>query len=360
MQRHSISANATEDPTFSASRRSTWEIVRRVAVYLRPYPWLALATMGCAILSTLCSFVFPYLTQRIIDQVIVARRDDLLTPLILLLLAAFFLRDLFNSLRIRVNNTFEQNVMFDMRRDVFHRLQRLPINYFDQRASGDLMTRVIEDVNSVERVLIDGTEQGVVALLSIFGVLGCLLYRDVTLALVALIPLPLLAGGAIWYTMTAHRRYRAQRQAASAMNALLMDDLQGVRQIKAYGNAAHEDKRFTQRAEELRQGTLGVMRVWAYYNPAMTFLAALGTGLVLWVGGSQVLQGSMSLGALVAFLFYLAMFYEPIGRLHSLNQMLQAGRAAGERVFDIMDNHRSRKSTPDGNFCRTTARRRHL
>ena len=337
MQRHSISANATEDPTFSASRRSTWEIVRRVAVYLRPYPWLALATMGCAILSTLCSFVFPYLTQRIIDQVIVARRDDLLTPLILLLLAAFFLRDLFNSLRIRVNNTFEQNVMFDMRRDVFHRLQRLPINYFDQRASGDLMTRVIEDVNSVERVLIDGTEQGVVALLSIFGVLGCLLYRDVTLALVALIPLPLLAGGAIWYTMTAHRRYRAQRQAASAMNALLMDDLQGVRQIKAYGNAAHEDKRFTQRAEELRQGTLGIMRVWAYYNPAMTFLAALGTGLVLWVGGSQVLQGSMSLGALVAFLFYLAMFYEPIGRLHSLNQMLQAGRAAGERVFDIMD-----------------------
>src|SRR4030095_13720098 len=152
----------------------------------------------------------------------------------------------------------EQNVMFDMRRDVFHRLQRLPVNYFDQRASGDLMTRVIEDVNAVERVLIDGTEQGVVAVLSVFGVLGFLLYCDATLALVAIIPLPFLAGGAILYTMTAHRRYRVQRQAASAMNALLMDDLQGVRQIKAYGNAVHEDQRFTQRAEELRQGTLGI------------------------------------------------------------------------------------------------------
>src|SRR6185503_8212234 len=116
--------------------------------------------------------------------------------------------------RIRINNTFEQNVIFDMRREVFHRLQRLPVNYFDQRASGDLMTRVIEDVNSVERVLIDGTEQGVVALLSVFGILGCLLYRDAMLASVALVPLPFLAGGALWYTVTAHRRYRAQRQAA--------------------------------------------------------------------------------------------------------------------------------------------------
>ena len=76
------------------------------------------------------------------------------------LLGAFLLRDLFNSLRIRINNTFEQNVIYDMRRDVYARLQRLPVDYFDQRASGDLMTRVIEDVNSVERVLIDGTEQG--------------------------------------------------------------------------------------------------------------------------------------------------------------------------------------------------------
>ena len=75
-------------------------------------------------------------------------------------IGAFLLRDLFNSLRIRINNTFEQNVIYDMRRDVYARLQRLPVNYFDQRASGDLMTRVIEDVNSVERVLIDGTEQG--------------------------------------------------------------------------------------------------------------------------------------------------------------------------------------------------------
>jgi ATP-binding cassette, subfamily B, bacterial len=328
---------AGPDPTLTAGSRSTWEIVRRVAVYLKPYRWLAAGTMACAILSTLCSFAFPSFTRLIIDRVIVGQRLDLLTPMMLGLLGALLLRDVFNGLRIRINNTFEQNVIFDMRREVFSRLQRLPVNYFDHRASGDLMTRVIEDVNSVERVLIDGTEQGTVALLSVFGVMGVLFYLNPLLAMVALIPLPVLGAGALWYTLTAHRRYRAQRQASSAMNALLMDNLQGVRQIKAYGQQAHEDDRFTLRADDLRQGTLGVMRVWATYSPAMSFAAALGSGLVLWIGGRLVIQGGMTLGDLVGFLFFLALFYEPIGRLHGLNQMLQAARASGERVFDILD-----------------------
>jgi ABC-type multidrug transport system fused ATPase/permease subunit len=204
------------------------------------------------------------------------------------------------------------------------------------------MTRVIEDVNAVERVLIDGTEQGTVAVLSIIGVLVILFYTNATLAWVALIPLPLLAAGALWYTMTAHRRYRAQRLAASAMNALLMDNLQGVRQIKAFGRQDHEDQRFAGRAEGLRQSTLGVMRVWALYSPAMNLAAALGMALVVWIGGRLVLAGSLTLGELVGFTFYLALFYEPVGRLHGLNQMLQAARAAGERVFDILDTPEER------------------
>jgi ABC-type multidrug transport system fused ATPase/permease subunit len=298
---------------------------------------MAVGTMFCALLSTACGFAFPKLTQLLIDEVIVHKRAGLLTPMILTLFGVFLLRDLFNSLRIRLNNNFEQNVIFDMRRDVYARLQRLPVNYFDQRASGDLMTRVIEDVNSVERVLIDGAEQGTVALLSVTGVLVILFCTNARLAWVALIPLPLLAAGALWYTLTAHRRYRAQRLASSAMNALLMDNLQGVRQIKAYGQQAHEDARFAQRADGLRQSTLGVMRVWAAYSPAMSFAAALGSGLVLWYGGRLVLAGAITLGELVGFLFFLALFYEPVGRLHGLNQMLQAARAAGERVFDILD-----------------------
>ncbi len=328
---------ANNDPTLNAKSRTSWEVITRVAVYLKPYPLMAIGTIGCAILSLGFSFVFPQATRFIIDDVIGHHRPEALTPAILALIGAFFARDFFNSLRIRINNTFEQNVIFDMRRDVYGRLQRLPVNYFDQRASGDLMTRVIEDVNAVERLLIDGTEQGVVAILSVIGVLVMLFSMNSTLTFVALIPLPLLAAGALWYTLTAHQRYRAQRQASSAMNALLMDNLQGVRAIKAFSRESHEDTRFAQRADELRKGTLIVMRAWALYSPAMAFCTALGSGLVLWVGGHQVIAGKMSLGDLIAFLFFLALFYEPVGRLHGLNQMLQSARAAGERVFDILD-----------------------
>ncbi len=323
--------------TFETRPRTTWEVVARVWVYLKPYRLLAAATMGCAILSLAASFAFPWLTQYVIDDVIRSHHPELLTRAMLGLIGAFLVRDLFNSLRIWINNTFEQNVIFDMRREVYARLQRLPVGYFDQRASGDLMTRVIEDVNAVERVLIDGTEQGTVAVLSIIGVLIIMFSRNPVLAWVALIPLPLLAVGTLCYTLTAHRRYRLQREASSAMNALLMDNLQGVRQIKAFSREGHEDSRFSERADDLRKGSLAVMRVWAWYSPAMAFAGALGMAMVLWVGGTHVLDERMSLGNLVGFLFFLAFFYEPVARLHGLNQMLQAARAAGERVFDILD-----------------------
>lgn len=251
-------------------------------------------------------------------------RHELLTPAALGLMVAFLMREVFDGLHIRVNNRLEQGVIYDMRREVYSRLQRLPVAWFDPRASGDLMTRVIEDVNNVERLLIDGTEQGTVALLSIVGALWFMFASSPTLALASLVPLPFLIVGAIWYTTTAHKRYRRQREASSAMNALLMDNLQGIRQIKAFGRQDHEDRRFRERADELREGTLVVMRAWAWYSPAMQFVGAFGIGLILWVGGAQVIAGKMAIGELVAFMLYAGMFfYEPIGRLHGLNQMFK-------------------------------------
>jgi ATP-binding cassette subfamily B protein len=345
-----------DDPTFVARSRSTREILRRVGHYLRPYKGMAAGTIGCALLSLAFSLAYPKLTQFVIDEVIGHKRTELLTPMMLALIGAFLLRDAFNGLRIWINNTFEQNVIYDMRRDVYARLQRLPVGYFDQRASGDLMTRVLEDVNAMERVLIDGTEQGSVALLGVVSVAVIMFITNPVLTAVALIPLPILSGGALWYTLTAHRRYRRQRLASSAMNALLMDNLQGMRQIKAFGRETHEDNRFAERADDLRKSTLGVMRVWATYSPVMSFAGALGLALVLWVGGRQVLADRMTVGQLVGFMFYLGLFYEPISRLHGLNQMLQAARASGERVFDILDSPIERATASPRHAFETTVR----
>ena len=191
-------------------------------------------------------------------------------------------------------------------------------------------------------MLIDGLEQGVVAILSVIGVAAFLFHMNATLALVAMSPIPVLAAGAMWYTLTAHRRYRKQRESSSAMNALLMDNLQGVRQIKAFSRQRHEDERFAERAGDMRNAQLGIMRVWAIYGPTMGFAGAAGFALVLWVGGSLALAGKMTTGELIGFLFFLHMFYAPIGQLHGLNQMIQSARAAGERVFDILDTAEER------------------
>ena len=278
---------SSHDPTYTGRKRGTWEIIRRVAVYLGPYKLLAAATIGSAVLSLLFTFVFPRMTAFVIDDVLKGDRIDWLLPSIGFIIAAFFLSEAFNSLRIRVNNILEQHVIFDMRRQVYGKLQTLPTNYFDQRASGDLMTRVIEDVNNVERILIDGTEQGTLVVLQLLGVFTILAWMNPVIAAVALIPFPFLIAGAWWYSSTAHKRYRDQRRASSAMNALLMDNLQGNREIKAYGREQHEDNRFRDRAEDLRQGTLKIMHAWATYSPSMDFLMAIGNALVLYTAGQQ-------------------------------------------------------------------------
>ena len=309
----------------------------RVFGYVRRYPWFAVGTVACAMVSTAANLAFPKLTQMVIDEVIGTKRGGLLALFTGLVLGSFFLRDLFNVLRIQLNNRFEQRVIFDLRRDLYDKLQRLSVKYYDQRATGDLMTRVIDDVNAVERVLIDGIEQGTVSVLSIVGVGYMMFGFDPRLAALALVPLPLLAGGALLYTITAHKRYRLVRQATSALNALLHDNLQGIRQIKGFGREPHELGRFAHKADNLRTTTLKVMGAWSVYSPAMTFCGALGYVIVLWFGGRAVIADRLTLGQFVAFLWYLGMFYEPVRSLHGLNQMFQAGRAAGERVFDILD-----------------------
>src|SRR2546429_4920674 len=230
--------------------------VWRVFAYLKRYPWMAAGTLSCAIMSTLMVIVFPAATKWIIDDVVRANRPDKLLPLLMLAAIAFFLQHGFNTLRIILNNTFEQRVIFDLRSDLYSHIQLLPLRWFDNRATGDLVTRVIEDVNSVERMLIDGIEQGVTAILQVLIVLSVMFYVNAKLALLALIPFPLLIAGALTYTLTAHRRYRLQRRAASAMNALLHDNLSGIRQIKSFAREKEEHARFNRVSDQLRYATL--------------------------------------------------------------------------------------------------------
>src|SRR5258707_4104680 len=166
--------------------------VWRVFSYLKRYPWMAAGTLTCAILSTLMVIVFPAAAKWIIDDVVRANRPDKLLPLIMLAAGAFLVQHGFNALRIVLNNTFEQRVIFDLRSDLYSHIQLLPLRWFDNRATGDLMTRLLEDVTAGERMLIDGSEQGVTAILQMVIVFGMMCYASFKLTVFALSPVPFL------------------------------------------------------------------------------------------------------------------------------------------------------------------------
>jgi len=316
----------------------------RVFPYVRRYPLLAFATLGCAILSTLMVVIFPAVTQRIVDDVIRGNRPELLLPLLAAGFGGFFFQELLDSLRIIFNNHFEQKVICDLRSELYGHIQKLPLPWFDNRATGDIMTRLIEDVTSVERVLIDGIEQGTVAVLQILIVGGLMLVWSPSLTVAALVPLPFLVAGAVIYTMTARSRYKLQRKSVSVLNSLLHDNIAGIRQIKTYTSEEREQERFDKASDTVRKATLVVMRAWAVYQPSMGFFTSCGMLLIAGYGGREVLAGRMDVGVLVAFFVMARFLYEPVGRLHMLNQIFQSGRAAGDRVFEIMD---ARAEEPD-------------
>jgi len=310
----------------------------RILAYLQRYPGLALAQLACALLGTATVVVFPKILQVIIDDVIPNQRVNLLGPLIAAAVGSFFLQELLDSLRIRLNNTFEQKVIFDLRSDVYRHLQILPLGWFDNHPTGDIMTCVSEDVQSMERVLIDGVEQGVVAILQILVVGGMLFVTHGQLAAAALFPVPFLVAGAIAYTRGAKGRHGKVRRATGEMNSLLHDNIAGIRQIKSYALEESEHGHFNEASGDVRDATLGVMRAWSIYKPGMAFLNSLGRVIVIGFGAWLTFRGELKIGDLTAFLYLVTLyFYEPITRLHQLNQLVLSGLAAGERVFGILD-----------------------
>ena len=312
--------------------------ILRVFSYLKRYPKLATLQLLCAVGMTAALFVFPTITGYSVDEILPnpSKHGEFFFWVIMALLA-FLARDGLNSARIFINNHFEQKVIYDIRSDLYGKIQTLPLNWFDTRRTGDVMTRVVEDVTNMERVLIDGVEQGVIAVLQVLG-FGIYLYiLNPFVAGWATLPVPLLAVGAWFYATHGRDRYRNQREATSDLNALLHDNIAGIRQIKSYAAEAVEHERFNRSSEQLRQTSLRMMRWWAIYSPSMSFARMIGYVLVLGAGGSAIMAGNMTIGDFTKFLLSLALFYEPIDRLNSLNQMLLSGRAAADRVFEILD-----------------------
>lgn len=309
----------------------------RVLQYLRPYRLMVIGTFLFAGLTTGFELVPAWLVKILIDDVIQGQRLDLLGWVFAGLVAAYLLRNLSSSLRIRLNNTLEQQVVHDLHVQVFGALQRLSISFFENRPTGEIMSRVLNDTEHMQRIFVDGLEGVITAGLTLIGIMGVLFWLNWKLALLALVPIPLLILGAMGFTKRVHAYYRDIRKGSAELNALLQDSLAGIRETMGFNRQSYEQDRFGRKSDRCRQDTLKAMYLWSFYSPGMTLLGSLGGALVLWFGVGEVLAKHLSVGELVMFVSYLALFYVPINQIHSVNHMLQHALAASERVFDILD-----------------------
>ncbi|WP_455377659.1 ABC transporter ATP-binding protein [Petrachloros mirabilis] len=309
----------------------------RVLRYLRPHRRLALATLLCAVCATAAELAPPWVIKVVIDDVIQAKQAWLLPWMLAGLLAAYALKNAFASLRIRLNNRLEQTVVHELRSHVFAALQRLSITYFENRSTGEIMSRVTNDTEHVERIFIDGLEGTITASLTLFGITIMLFAINWRLAALSLLPIPILMLAAGWFTKTVHGYYHEIRKGAADLNGYLQDALSGIRETMGFSRQGYEQERFDRFSRAYSDTNLKAMYLWSMYSPGMIFLGSLGTLLILWYGAGEVMDGRLTLGELVLFLSYLALFYVPINQIHSVNHMLQHALAASDRVFEVLD-----------------------
>ena len=309
----------------------------RILSYLAPYRFLVFLTFFSAAVTTALDLLPPWLIKVIIDDVIPSQDVRLLPWVLIGLASAYGLKNVCNSLRIRFNNKLEQQVVFDLRGRVYAALQRMSIDYFENRSTGEIMSRVINDTEHVERIFVDGFEGMLTASLTLVGITTILFVVNWKLALLVLIPVPVLILTGVWFTRRVHRYYHEIRQSAAELSAYLQDVLSGIRETMGFNRHEFENRRFTRVSRKYSYSNLKAMYLWSVYSPGMIFVGSLGTVLVLWYGSGQVLQGQLKIGELVMFLFYLALFYTPVNQIHSVNHLLQHALAAGERIFEVLD-----------------------
>ncbi|WP_447980338.1 ABC transporter ATP-binding protein [Candidatus Nitrospira bockiana] len=319
----------------------------RILRYIAPYRTLAVATLLCAALTTALELVPPWLIKVVIDDVIQAKQMALLPWAIGGLLGAYGLRNLFASLRIRFNNTLEQKIIYDLRAEVFSALQRLSLSFYENRSTGEIMSRVNNDTEHVERIFVDGIEGLLMASLTLSGITVLLFALNWKLALLALVPIPVLALSALLFTRRVHRYYHDIRQSAGDLNAYLQDAISGVRETMGFNRQNAERDRFNALSAKYSGSNLRAMLLWSKYSPGMMFVGSLGTVLTLWYGAHEVVANRLTVGELVMFVGYLALFYVPINQIHSVNHMLQHALAAAERVFEVLDTEPDVREEPE-------------
>jgi ATP-binding cassette, subfamily B, multidrug efflux pump len=345
-------------------------LMRRLLKYLWPYKWHALTALVLTILSAPLVLAGPPLTKAAIDLFIAPDPTKPVSGFALLLkqiadylglgadayhgilfVAMVFLLANLAAFAVQytqaiVMQAMGQYIMYDLRKEIFACLQRLPVQFYDRNPVGRLMTRLTTDVDALNEMFTAGV-------IAIFGDVAMIFYIVVwmfrvnwQLALVSFAILPLLAGLTTWFRLGARSSFREVRVRIARINAFLQEHITGMPVVQLFNREEKETRKFHEINQAHRKANIDTIFYYAVFYPAVEIIGAIGIGLIIWYGGGQVIKGAASLGTLVAFIQLARSFYEPISDISEKYNILQSAMASSERIFKLLDEPVTIKS-PD-------------
>jgi len=312
-------------------------LMRRLLQYLRPY-WrqvaLALVTI---IVGAVASLTQPYLIKVAIDRYIAQRQVaglDGLAALYLTMLVASFAAEYIQTWTLQMTG---QRIMYDLRMAIYRHLQRLDLRYYDRNPVGRLMTRVTSDVDVLNDLFTSGVVTIFGDVFTLVGIMGMMLWMNWRLALVAFSVLPLIYVVTQWFRRHVRDSYRTVRGLIARINAFLQENITGMSTVQLFRREAVNFARFDKIDRQHRDANIDSIFYYAVFYPAIEVVSTLASSLIIWYGGGSVLQRTLTLGALVAFVQYSQRFFRPISDMSEKFNILQSAMASSERIFKLLD-----------------------
>jgi ATP-binding cassette subfamily B multidrug efflux pump len=319
-----------------------FQVAKRLLRYLRPYVRLLAAALALTLGLNLLEVLQPKFTEYAIDRNILPRSTNGLTLLVILFLASQVLRLVFSYFQSIFLNSAGQYVMFDMRKELYGKLQRQEVAYYDRNPVGRIMTRLTSDVDALNELFTAGVTDLLGDLVKIVAIVSIMVWMDPRLTLVSLLTVPLLFGATTWFRKGARKGYDMVRTRLARINAFLQEHFAGAQTVQIFNAEAKSLNTFNQINNEYRRANIDTIFYYAIFFPLVDLIGAIGIALIIWYGGYRVMQNTeghtvLTLGALVAFIQYSQALFQPIRDISDKYNVLQAAVVASHRIFRTLD-----------------------
>ena len=314
-----------------------FQVARRLLRYLKPYLRLLVPALALTFALNLLGILQPKFTQYAIDWYILPKSADGLMLLVGLFAGVQLLRLVFSYFQAVLLNTVGQHVMFDMRSELYDKLQHQEVAYYDRNPVGRIMTRLTNDVDALNELFTQGVTDVLGDLVMIVAIIGVMLWMDVRLTLVTLLTVPLLFAATTWFRKGARRGYDMVRTRLARINAFLQEHFAGAQTVQIFNAEEKSLSRFDDINNDYRKANIETIFYYALFFPLVDFIGAVGIALVIWYGGYRVMNSALSLGALVAFIQYSGFLFQPIRDISDKYNVLQSAVIASHRIFKTLD-----------------------